>query len=96
MKLIGLHLIIPKATLIISIMYSIFTTFMLQGGSILKDKSNVYLPHVRSYYEPSQEFLVSKSPEGVDTTLANTVEDPIVANNIACNEFSYIDDGDDI
>ena len=96
MKLNGLHLIIPKAKLIISIMYSIFTTFMLQGGSILKVKSNVYLPHERSYYERSQEFLVSKSPEGVDTPLANTVEDPIVANNIACNEFSYIDDADDI
>ena len=96
MKLIGLHLIIPKAKSIISIVYSIFTTFMLQGGSILKDKSNVYLPHVRSYYEPSKESLVSHSPEGVDTMLANTVEDPIVANNIACNEFSYIDDGDDI
>ncbi len=62
----------------------------------MKDKSNVYLPHVRSYYKPSKEFLVSKSPEGVDTPLANTVEDPVVANNIACNEFSYIDDGDDI
>ena len=96
MKLIGLHLNIPKAKLIISIVYSIFTTFMLQGGSILKVKSNVYLPHVRSYYEPSKESLVSHSPEGVDTMLANTVEDPIVANNIACNEFSYIDDGDDI
>ena len=96
MKLIGLHLNIPKAKLIISIVYSIFTTFMLQGGSSLKDKSNVYLPHVRSYYEPSKESLVSHSPEGVDTMLANTVEDPIVANNIACNEFSYIDDGDDI
>ena len=96
MKLIGLHLNIPKAKLIISIVYSIFTTFMLQGGSILKDKSNVYLPHVRSYYEPSKESLVSHSPEGVDTMPANTVEDPIVANNIACNEFSYIDDGDDI
>ena len=54
------------------------------------------MPHVRSYYEPSKESLVSHSPEGVDTMLANTVEDPIVANNIACNEFSYIDDGDDI
>lgn len=62
----------------------------------MKDKSNVYSPHLRSYYEPSKESLVSKSPEGVDTPLANTVEDPIVANNIACNEFSYIDDGDDI
>ena len=54
MKLIGLHLIIPKVKSLISIVYSIFTTFMLQGGSILKDKSNVYLPHVRSYYEPSK------------------------------------------
>ena len=96
MKLIVLHLNIPKAKLIISIVYSIFTTFMLQGGSILKDKSNVYLPHVRSYYEPSKESLVSHSPEGVDTILANTVEDQIVVNNIACQEFSYIDDGDDI
>ena len=60
----------------------------------MKDKSNVYLPHVRSYYEPSEESLVSKSPEGVDTPLANTVEDSIVVNNIACQEFSYIADDD--
>ncbi|WP_195986732.1 hypothetical protein [Clostridium sp. D53t1_180928_C8] len=60
----------------------------------MKDKSNVYLPHVRSYYEPSKDSLVSKSPEGVDTPLANTVEDSIVVNNIACQEFSYIDDDD--
>jgi hypothetical protein len=64
----------------------------------LKDKSNVYLPHVRSYYEPSKESLVSHSPEGVDTKLANTVEDPIVVNNIAYSEFTYIydDEEDDI
>lgn len=64
----------------------------------MKDKSNVYLPHVRSYYEPSKESLVSHSPEGVDTKLANTVEDPIVVNNIAYSEFNYIydDDEDDI
>lgn len=60
----------------------------------MKDKSNVYLPHVRSYYEPSKDSLISESPEGVNTPLANTVEDPIVANNIACYEFSYIDDDD--
>ena len=72
---------------------------MLQGGSILKDKSNVYLPNVRSYYEPDKESLIGRSPEGVDTPLANTVEDPIVANNIACMEFNYtdeLDDGSDI
>lgn len=58
----------------------------------MKDNSNVYLPKVRSYYEPNKESLVSKSPEGFDTVLANTVEDPIVVNNIACNEFNYTDD----
>lgn len=58
----------------------------------MKDKSNVYLPNVRSYYEPNKESLISKSPEGLDTTLANTVEDSIVVNNIACNEFNYTDD----
>ena len=64
----------------------------------MKDKSNVYLPHVRSYYEPSKESLVSHSPEGVDTKWANTVEDPIVVNNIAYSEFTYIydDEEDDI
>lgn len=61
----------------------------------MKDKSNVYLPHIRSYYEPDKESLISKSPEGVDTPLANTVEDPIVVNNIACNEFTYTDDLED-
>lgn len=58
----------------------------------MKDNSNVYLPKVRSYYEPPKDSLVSKSPEGLNTPLANTVEDPIVVNNIACNEFNYTDD----
>lgn len=61
----------------------------------MKDKSNTYSPNVRSYYEPNKESLISKSPEGVDTPLANTVEDPIVVNNIACNEFNYTDDFED-
>lgn len=61
----------------------------------MKDKSNVYLPNIRSYYEPDKESLISKSPEGLDTTLANTVEDSIVVNNIACNEFNYTDDFED-
>lgn len=61
----------------------------------MKDKSNVYLPNIKSYYEPDKESLISKSPEGLDTTLANTVEDSIVVNNIACNEFNYTDDFED-
>ena len=58
----------------------------------MDDKSNVYLPRVRSYSEPDKEYLISKSPEGVDTKLANTVEDPIVVNNIAYSEFDYTED----
>ena len=92
---INLTLFISIVKIILKLIQIKFISiFLLQGGSILKDKSNVYLPHVRSYYEPSEESLVSKSPEGVDTPLANTVEDSIVVNNIACQEFSYIDDDD--
>lgn len=60
----------------------------------MKDKTNdnVYLPRERAYYEPSDEALVSHSPEGIDTKLANTVEDPIVVNNIVCNEFDYTEE----
>lgn len=58
----------------------------------MKDKSHDYLPRERTGYEPSKEALVSKSPEGVDSSLANTVEDPVVVNNIACNEFDYTEE----
>ena len=58
----------------------------------MKNKNNVYLPRERTGYEPSKEDLVSKSPEGVDTPLANTVEDQIVVNDIACYEFDYTEE----
>lgn len=62
----------------------------------MKDKSNnnVYLPRERAYYEPSAEALISHSPEGVDTKLANPVTDDIVANNIASQEFDYTEEPD--
>lgn len=58
----------------------------------MKNKNNVYLPRERTGYEPSEEALISESPEGVDSKLANTVEDPIVVNNIACFEFDYTEE----
>ena len=45
-------------------------------------KNKPYLPNLRSWYEPSEESLISKSPEGIDTILPNPAEDPIVVNNI--------------
>lgn len=58
----------------------------------MSGKNKPYLPHVRSWYEPSEEQLVSKSPEGVNTMLPNPVEDPIVVNNISYMEFDYTED----
>lgn len=52
-------------------------------------KSKPYLPNLRSWYEPSEESLISKSPEGIDTILPNPAEDPIVVNNISYMEFDY-------
>ena len=63
-------------------------------------KNKPYLPNLRSWYEPSEESLISKSPEGIDTILPNPAEDPIVVNNISYMEFDYtnssmLDDPDD-
>ena len=49
----------------------------------MTEKNKPYLPNLRSWYEPSKESLISKSPEGIDTILPNPVEDPIVANTIS-------------
>ena len=58
----------------------------------MKDKSNVYLPHVRSYYEPASESLVNNSSIKSDTDTSKSEADPIVVNNIAYSEFDYIGD----
>ena len=58
----------------------------------MKDKSNVYLPHVRSYYDPVSESLVNNSSIKSDTDTSKSEADPIVVNNIAYSEFDYIGD----
>lgn len=58
----------------------------------MKNKDNIYLPRERSWYIPDEDALVSGPEDGVKTTLANTATDPIVVNDIACNEFDYTED----
>ena len=56
------------------------------------DNKNVYLPNERTGYKPEKHSLVSQSPEGISTQLPSPVEDPIVVNNIASQEFDYTED----
>lgn len=48
-----------------------------------------YLPRVRTSYHPTQDEIRSFAPNGSSTPLANPAVDPIVANNIASQEFDY-------
>lgn len=58
----------------------------------MSKKSKPYLPRERTGYEPSDEALISRSENGEDSKLANTVVDPIVVNNIAYSEFDYTEE----
>lgn len=58
----------------------------------MSKNNKTYLPEDRTGYAPSKNALVSESAGGVDSKLANTVEDPVVVNNIACSEFDYTDE----
>ena len=58
----------------------------------MKDKSNVYLPSLRSYYDPTNETCVNNPLIKSDASINSCMDDPIVANNIACNEFNYTDE----
>ena len=53
------------------------------------DKNRDYLPRERAWYKPEEHELISKAPDGSETPLPNPLKDPIVCNNIACNEFDY-------
>ena len=54
-----------------------------------KDKEKAYAPHMRSFYKPEEHDLISQSPNGVSTKLPSPVEDDIVCQNIAYQEFDY-------
>lgn len=58
----------------------------------MKHVDNNYLPRERTGYKPTKEDLVSKAPDGSKTKLPSPVKDPIVCNNIACQEFDYTEE----
>lgn len=51
-----------------------------------------YLPKIRTGYNLKDEEIRSFSPEGDSTFIPNPATDPIVANNIAWQEFDYTED----
>lgn len=53
-----------------------------------KDKDKLYLPKERGYLEQNPQKLRSYSGKTF-TDMPDPVEDPIVCNNIAWQEFDY-------
>lgn len=64
----------------------------------MKDKNKPYLPRTRTCYHP--DGIKSFAPDGTSINLANPAVDRIAVNNIACQEFDYIeslaDEGENI
>ena len=63
------------------------------------DKTQIYLPKVRTNSYPKEKELRSFAPDGSSTMIPNSAVDDITANNIACQEFDYTeslaDEGND-
>ncbi|MBQ6819831.1 MAG: hypothetical protein IJO26_00875 [Clostridium sp.] len=58
-------------------------------------KKRPYLPKERTGYAPEKHALISYGKDKTTSTpLPNTVEDPIVVNNIAYMEFDYTEGSD--
>lgn len=58
-----------------------------------KDKTNIYLPKMRTGYAPEAHSLISHGKvEEPSSPLPSTVEDDIVVNNISNAEFDYTED----
>lgn len=51
-----------------------------------------YLPKVRSYYHKTDEECQTTNEGGSTEEVASPIEDDIVVNNIAYQEFEYTDD----
>lgn len=59
---------------------------------IINKKKALYLPKVRTYYQPTNEEYQIYTGVGIDINIPNPVEDDIVVNNIAYQEFDYTED----
>lgn len=53
------------------------------------DKTQIYLPKVRTNYHPKESELRSFAPDGSSTKVPNPAVDDITVNNIAWQEFDY-------
>lgn len=51
-----------------------------------------YLPKSRTDYHPTESYIENKTEKEADQNLPNPATDPIVVNNIACQEFDYTED----
>ena len=59
---------------------------------IINKKKALYLPKVRTYYHPTNKKCQIYTGVGIDINIPNPVEDDIVVNNIAYQEFDYTED----
>lgn len=55
----------------------------------MQKKSRPYLPKMRTEYHPTQEECNDYTEIGHPENMPNPANDPIVVNNIACQEFDY-------
>ena len=64
------------------------------------NKTQIYLPKVRTNSYPKEKELRSFAPDGSSTMIPNSAVDDITANNIASQEFDYteslVDEGANI
>lgn len=60
----------------------------------MSKKNKPYTPNLRTGYEPKKHSLESYGKTNGMSKLPNCVEDDIVSNNIANNEFNYTEDLD--
>lgn len=62
----------------------------------MSNKNYVYPPKMRTDYHPSKEECQTSTDVGRTTNIPNPATDPIVANNIASQEFDYTQDMMDV
>lgn len=62
----------------------------------MSEKKAPYLPKVRTDYHPTKSSVESGTGVDFQIHMPNPAVDPIVANNIASQEFNYTEDMADV
>ena len=58
----------------------------------MSTKKKPYAPKIRTDYHPTEEECSSYTEVGHPENIPNPANDPLVANNIASQEFDYTQD----